>query len=101
MGDGTNVTNRAPGTGTSGGGAWTAAASRLAVALTVLSLVLLGIFFDAKNIRTIVPLGFPVTVVFSAGFYFVMKYLWEDAVAVDRAKSAGNGVPETGEEHGG
>lgn len=101
MGDGTNVTNRSPGSGSPGGGGWNAAASRLAVALTTLSLVLLGIFFDAKNIRTVVPLGLPVTIVFSVGFYFVMKYLWEDAVATDRAKSAGNGVPGTGEERGG
>ncbi len=101
MGDGTNVTNRAPGTGSPGGGAWTAATSRLAVALTTLSLVLLGIFFYAKTIRTVVPLGLPVTIVFSVGFYFVMKYFLEEAVAVDRAKTTGNSVPGTGEERGG
>lgn len=101
MGDGTNVTNRAPGTGRPGRGAWTAADSRLAVALTALSLVLLGIFFYAKNIRDVVPLGLPVTIVFSVGFYFVMKYLWEDAVDVGRAKNAGSGVPKTGEERSG
>ncbi len=94
----TNVTDRAPRTGRPGGVMWTAAAYRLAVALTTLFLVLLGIFFYAKNIRTVVPLGLPVTIVFSVGFYFVMKYLWEDAVAVDRAKSAGNGTPGIGEE---
>lgn len=101
MGDKTNVTDRAPGTARPGGGVWTAAASRLAVALATQFLVLLGIFFYAKNIRTFVPLGLPVTIVFSVGFYFVMKYHWEEAVAVDRAKSAGNGNPGTGEERGG
>jgi hypothetical protein len=101
MGDETNVTDRSPGAARPGGGAWTAAASRLAVALSTLFLVLFGILFDAKSIRTFVPLGLPVTVVFSVGFYFVMKYDWEDAVAVDREKSAGNGNPGTGEERGG
>lgn len=101
MGDGTNVTNRSQGPGRPRGGAWTAAASRLAFALTTLFLVLLGIFFYAKNIRTVVPLGLPVTIVFSVGFYFVMKYLLEDAVAVDRAKSAGTVNLGIGEERGG
>ena len=101
MADGTNGTNRAPGTDTPGGRVWTGAASRLAVALTTLFLVLLGIFFYANNIRTVVPLGLPVTIVFSAGFYFVMKYHWEDTVAIDRVKNTGNGVPGTGEERGG
>lgn len=101
MADGTNVTNRVPGTDSPGGKARTAAASRLAVTLTTLFLVLLGIFFYAKNIRTVVPLGLPVTIVFSVGFYFVMKYHWEDALAADRAKSARNVDPGTGEERGG
>lgn len=101
MGDGTNLTDRGPRTGKAEGGEWTAAASRLAVAMMALFLVLLGIFFHANNIRAIVPLGLPVTIVFSVGFYFVMRYIWEDAVAVDRAKSAGNGTPGMGEQRGG
>lgn len=101
MGDETKVTDRSPGKARPGGGAWTAAASRLAVALSTLFLVLLGIFFYARDIRTVVPLGLPVTIVFSVGFYFVMKYDWEVAEIVDRAKSAGNGNAGTGEERGG
>lgn len=101
MNEETNGTSRPEGMDRSGGGAWTPAISRLVIALTALFLVLLGIFFYAKNIRTIVPLGMPVTIVFGAGFYFVMKYLWEDAVVADRAKSTGTSVPGTGEERGG
>lgn len=91
MGAEANAANRAAGPGSAGGSVLTAG-SRLAIELSALTLVLVGILVYSKNLKDIVPLGLPVTLVFSVGFYFVMRYLWENAAAVDRAKKAAQGA---------
>lgn len=93
MGTEQNTMNPVTETRKSGGRTRTTAATRLAVALTALTLALLGILVYAKNIKSVVPLGLPVTIIFGVGFYFVLKYLWENAAAaIDRAKNAEQGA---------
>ena len=91
MGAEANAADRAAGTGNAGAETRETPAIRLALALTALILVLAGIFLYSKNIRNVVPLGLPVTILFGVGFYFVMKYLLEKPAAVHRQKKAGQG----------
>jgi len=93
MGAGSGVRNRATVANKAGRSTRVMAASRIAVALSALILLWLGIVVYANNIKNIVALGLPGTLVVGAGFYLVIKYLDKKAnTALDRAGHAQKGA---------
>ena len=69
------------------------AVSRYAVAISALILMWVGIFVYASNIRNIISLGLPGTLLIGAGYYLFIKCLEKKAnTAIDRGKNADKGA---------
>jgi hypothetical protein len=76
-----------------GGSTRKMAASRYVVALSILVLLWLGIYLYANNVRNIVSLGLPGTLVVGVGFLLFIKYLEKKgSIVIDRAKRADRGA---------
>lgn len=76
-----------------GGSTRKMAASRYAVALSILVLLWLGIYLYSNNVRNIVSLGLPGTLAVGIGFLLFIKYLEKKgSIVIDRAKRADRGA---------
>ena len=93
MGVDAGVKKRAMVANKAGGSTRAMEVSRIAVALSALLLLWLGLFVYANNVKNIVALGLPGTLIIGAGFYLVIQYLDKKAnTALDRAEHAKKGA---------